>query len=462
MYCAAGMKKPVTAIAEQYEEEYGVPVELHFGGSGTLLASLDIGKGDIYLAADSSYTNLAKEKGHVKETIPVALMRAGFGVPKGNPKGFSKLADVKNPDLKIGIGNPDAASIGKFTKKVLSKHGIWDGFEPAVLFPTVNELANSVKLGTIDAGIIWDAMAAQYPDLDFVNVPEFDAEKKDITVGVLTDSEQPTEALKFCRYLTAKDKGLKIFGADGYEPVENADEWAETPEIALFSGAMLRPAIEKTITKFEEREGVKINPTYNGCGILVAQMKAGQNPDAYFSCDVTFMTMVQERFSKPITVSANEMVILVRKGNPHKVFKLEDLKNEGLKVGFSHPEKSALGALTKRMLEDEGLYEEILATGNVIPASATGDFLVNQIRSNSLDAVIVYKSNAMANPGSDVDVDIIQINRPNAVAEQPFAVGQGSPYPNLVSRFFEACVSEAGKEDFLKYGFRWELVDEES
>ena len=460
MFCAAGMKKPVTAIAKQYEEEYGIPVEIQFGGSGTLVAKLDIGKGDIYLAGDSSYTDLAKEKGHVAETMGVAYMRAGFAVAKGNPKGIAALADVKRSDLKIAIGNPGAASVGKFTKKILSKHGLWDGFEPTVTFPTVNEIANTVKLGTVDAGIIWDAVASQYSDLDFVNVPEFEAEKKDITVGVLTDSKQPTEALKFCRYLTAKDKGLMVFAADGYEPVETADMWAETPEVALFSGAMLRPAIEKSIEKFEAREGVKINPTYNGCGILVSQMKAGETPDAYFSCDQSFMTMVEERFSKPTTVSANEMVMLVKKGNPESVLTLPDLKKDGLKIGFSHPKKSALGALTQRLLESEGLYKEIMNTGNVVPASATGDFLVNQIRSNALDVVIVYRSNAMANAGSTADVDIIEINRPKSIAVQPFAIGQGSAHPNLVRRFYETFVSEAGKAEFLKYGFRWELAEE--
>ena len=59
---------------------------------------------------------------------------------------------------------------------------------------------------------------------------------------------------------------------------------------------MLRPAIEQTITAFEEREGVRVPRVYNGCGILVAQMKAGQVPDAYFACDVEFMKQVQALF----------------------------------------------------------------------------------------------------------------------------------------------------------------------
>ncbi len=461
MFCAAGMKQPVTAIAEQYEKETGIKIQLQFAGSGTLLSSLEVAPGDIYLAADSSYTDLAKEKGLVAETMLVAYMRGGFGVPKGNPKGLAKLADVKRDDLRIGIGNPDAASIGKFTQKVLSEEGLWEGFEPEVQFPTVNELANAIKLGTVDAAILWDAVAHQYPEIDFVNLPEFDRRKKDITVGVLTKSNQPTEALKFCRYLTAHDKGLPLFEKDGYEIIAG-DQWAEHPEIQLFSGAMLRPAIEETIAKFEEREGVTITPIFNGCGILVAQMKAGETPDAYFSCDVKFLDMVQERFGESTVVTANEMVILAEKGNPKGITTLDDLAKPGMRLGLAHPEKSALGFLTKYLLDEEGLYDKIVASGNLKLDSPTGDFLVNQLKAGSLDAVIVYRSNAMAVSSTGEDFDILDIDRPHAIATQPFAVAKESRYPRLLTRFLEACVSETGKERFLRYGFRWELETSET
>ncbi|NIP97106.1 MAG: solute-binding protein, partial [Akkermansiaceae bacterium] len=37
VFCAAGIKKPVAAAAEQYREESGVEVQLQYGGTGTLL-----------------------------------------------------------------------------------------------------------------------------------------------------------------------------------------------------------------------------------------------------------------------------------------------------------------------------------------------------------------------------------------------------------------------------------------
>ncbi|MCB1091486.1 MAG: molybdate ABC transporter substrate-binding protein [Verrucomicrobiae bacterium] len=458
MLCAAGMRAPVEKVAKQYQEEYGVEVQLQFGGSGTLLGNLEVAPCDLFLAADESYTKLAKQKDLVAETMAVAQMRGGFGVPKGNPKGVKALADVKREDLRIGIGNPEAASIGKFSQQILEKNGLWEGFQPAATFPTVNEIANAVKVGSIDAAILWDAVAHQYPEMDFVRLPEFDAAVQHITVGVAAKTKLPTEALRFCRYLTARDKGLPVFADLGYE-VSDGDAWAEEPEILLFSGAMLRPAIEKTIERFEAREGVRVTPVYNGCGILVSQMKAGEKPDAYFSCDVKFMEMVKDRFFDGPVVSANEMVILVAKGNPKGIATLQDLVKPGLRIGLGDPEKSALGFLTKALLDGEGLSQTVADSGNLKLNSATGDLLVNQLKAGSLDAVIVYKSNAMAAKSTADDCDILGIQRPNAVAEQPYAVARESAHKHLLERFFEACVSEEGKKAFLDHGFRWELKE---
>ena len=67
-YCAAGMKPPVAKIAEQYEKEYGVKINIIYGGSGTLLNNLEVAqKGDLYLAADYSYIDIAREKNLLAE-----------------------------------------------------------------------------------------------------------------------------------------------------------------------------------------------------------------------------------------------------------------------------------------------------------------------------------------------------------------------------------------------------------
>ena len=190
---------------------------------------------------------------------------------------------------------------------------------------------------------------------------------------------------------------------------------------------MLRPAIEATITAFEEREGVRVTRVYNGCGILVAQMKAGQVPDAYFACDVEFMKQVRDLFPESDDISQNELVILVKKGNPDQIRSLSDLAKPGLRVGIGHEKQCAMGWLTQRTFDESGVQAEVMK--NVVVQTPTGDMLVNQMRSGSLDAAVAYLSNAA---GAADSLDAIRIQGlPCSVATQPFGVAKDSANKQL-------------------------------
>lgn len=454
VYCAAGLKPPIEEIAREYEQQYGVAVQLQYGGSQTMLAALEVARrGDLFLPADDSYIQQARHKGLVAEALPLAQMQVVLAVRKGNPKGIRGLADLRAPALSLAQANPDATAVGRLVREALLKAGLWDALaaRTRVYKPTVNDVANDLKLGTVDAGFIFDALLAQYPELEAVPAPELAGATAQVMAGVLTASRQPTAALRFARYLAAHDRGAMILAKHGYR-AEGGDPWSDTPELTLYAGAMLRPAIENTIQEFEQREGVKVNRIYNGCGILVAQMKAGQRPDAYFACDKSFMKMVADLFMDAEDISSNPIIILVPKDNPRGIRELRDLGRPGLRVGVAHEQQSTLGALTRHMLQAHGLYEQIRP--NVKVESATGDFLVNQLRSGSLDAVIVYVSNGALVAHETVS---IPIPLPEAFAIQPLAVGRQARYPQLAARLHERIRTAESRQRFVELGFGWRL-----
>jgi molybdenum ABC transporter molybdate-binding protein len=224
----------------------------------------------------------------------------------------------------------------------------------------------------------------------------------------------------------------------------------EKPKLLLYGGAMLRPAIEKTIAAFEQREGCEVTRVYNGCGILVAQMKAGARPDLYFACDTQFMKDVQEQFQAPTEVSLNQLVILVPKGNPHGVKSLKDLGKPDLKIGIGHEKQCALGVITQETLEFEKLQTQVMK--NVKVQSPTGDMLVNQLRTGSLDAVVAYKSNAVE--AAD-ELDAYAVDVPCAVATQPLAPGKTTAYPQLTRRLMDALRAPTSEQRFRASGFEW-------
>jgi molybdate transport system substrate-binding protein len=454
VYCAAGIKPPVEAVAREYEQQFGVPIQLQYGASQSLLTNAQTSKtGDLYLPADQSYIELANAKGLTAESIPLARMTVVLAVTKSNPKAIASISDLMKPDVRVAQANPDAAAVGKATREALSQTGQWDALATKTLVfkGTVNDVANDIKLGAVDAGFIWDAMLQQYPTLQRVDVPQLKDATSQVTISVLRSSKQPTAALRFARYLAAKDKGLKTFAQFGYQPVEG-DLWSQTPGINLFAGAMLRPAIEQTIQRFEAREGCRVNRVYNGCGILVGEMRKaiGPMPDAYFSCDLSFMKQVQDLFLDHADISSNQLVILVPKGNPHGIKTLKDLGKPGIRLGVGHEKQCALGALTATTLDQAGLRDPVRK--NVVAESATGDLLVNQLRTGSLDAVIAYISNAT---NSADKLEAISIDIPCAIATQPIAVSRQSQNKQIAARLMAAIESDESRQLFLANGFSW-------
>jgi molybdate transport system substrate-binding protein len=381
-------------------------------------------------------------------------MRAVVVVTKGNPKNVSSLKDLLREDVRLVQASPDAAAIGKITRSILTESGDWAALDAATRAyrTTVTDVANDLLVGAADAGIVYDAVLHIYPDLEPVEIPELQEAVSEILVGVVKSSRQPTAALHFARFMSATDRGLKHYRDHGFTAADG-DDWADVPELTFFAGSMLRPAIDHTVTAFEEREGVEVRRVYNGCGILVAQMQSGQRPDAYFACDSEFMNSVSEIFPEPVDVTQNELVILVQKGNPHGISSLRDLSQEGLRVGIGHEKQCAMGWLTQNTLKEGGVQEEVMA--NVTVQTPTGDMLVNQLRAGSLDAAVAYLSNAA---GAGDVLDAIRIEGlACAVATQPFAIARNSRYHQTMARLFEAIRSAESQESFLAEGFRWQM-----
>jgi molybdate transport system substrate-binding protein len=453
VYCAEAIRVPASDIAADYEWETGQKVELRLGASQSILTNLQLTSGDLFLPADDSYIDIAREKDLVAETIPLARMQAVVITRPGLSPPIETWRDLVRPGRKLGLANPEAAAISKLLRSHLQRTGRWD--EIVKLEPTfmgnINEVGNAVQIGTVDAGVVFDAVAGHFPKATVRRLPELDGVAAQIQVAVAKSSAQPTEALRFARYLAARDKGLLHLKKHGFTVAEDADLWAQTPALVVYAGAMLRPAIDETLNEFERREGVKLTRVYNGCGILVGSMKTGERPDMFFACDVQFMKQVQDLYREPATVSSNQLVIAVRKGNPHGLRQLKDLGRTALKLGVGHEQQCALGQLTKETFLASGLYGQLMK--NVAVQAPTGDLLVVQLRGGALDAAVVYQSNVT--PYAD-ELDAVAIKDIRcSVAEQPVAQGKNTDYPQLTRRLLEALRTPESRRRFEELGFGW-------
>jgi molybdate transport system substrate-binding protein len=201
VFCAAGLREPVSEIASRYEREFGIPVDLQFGGSGALEAQLELAGGDLFFPADESYIQSAQTKGLVDDVFPVTTLTAGIVVPKGNPKNIRTLADLGQEGVRLSMADRSAA-IGRLVWPMLDLQARIAS-NVVVTKPTVNNVVEDVATGAVDATLAWDAVALTFAGVEWIPMGEGPALSVTTSLCVLTSAKNREQALHFAKFLTA-------------------------------------------------------------------------------------------------------------------------------------------------------------------------------------------------------------------------------------------------------------------
>jgi molybdate transport system substrate-binding protein len=221
VYCGAGVRAPVDAAARDYERDFGVTIVFRYGSSQTLVAQAELSKtGDLILPGDDAFIELAREKGLIDQSVPLARMQPVLAVAKGNPKRLRRLEDLTQPHVRLAQPAPEATATGRLVREALERSGDWERVQASttVFKGTVNDVANDIKVGSVDAGFIWDALLTQYPELESVAIPELSEANALVSIGTLKCSLHPIEAKHF----------MRLFKENGFQPV-NGEPRAEGP-----------------------------------------------------------------------------------------------------------------------------------------------------------------------------------------------------------------------------------------
>ncbi len=217
--CAAGLRQPMEEIAGAFSKATGVTVERDYAGSGAILSRLRLSKtGDVFLPADEYYLDLAEKDGLIASKAAACWFVPVILVQKGNPKAIAGLEDLARPGLRIGLGNPETCQVGRACEALIAKNRLDAGaVRRNLVFSsvTVNELGIQIVTGHLDAAVVWDAVATQYPGADAVAIP---LEKNDVSrasIGVLTCARNRGGAGEFVRFVLG-DEGRAILRKHGY------------------------------------------------------------------------------------------------------------------------------------------------------------------------------------------------------------------------------------------------------
>ncbi len=418
-YVGGTMRPAMEAIAKLYEKQTGQPVDIDYAGSGELLIKIQqTRRGDIYVCHDP-FLGLLMKRGLGRRGWVVAYVTPMIAVQKGNPKGIHGLKDLARDDVRVGLTDPTYSTVGWICKVMFKKAGISDKMAKKDIPRTRGggQMANNVKLGHIDAAIVWDAVIhlrrdaldavpiePQYrptPDVDAITTATFgkvDMSAIRVTLATLACSKQPEAARRFAEFAVSP-AAQKIWIEQGFtvppEKVGPVKTGAASEKaggrLLLHCGAGLRPAVSKIIDAFTRKTGVVVQANYAGSGQLIASIRGSREGDVYMPGDISYIRQAEKYglVEPPHTACYFVPVILVQKGNPKHIASVADLARPGLKIALGNPKTCAIGRKAMKIFEQNKIDIKAIQQ-NLVFSSATVNELGIQIKTGHADATIVW------------------------------------------------------------------------
>ncbi|MGA8994994.1 MAG: molybdate ABC transporter substrate-binding protein [Nocardioidaceae bacterium] len=213
---AASLTEPFTTLAQRFERDHpGVRVRLAFDSSATLAEQVRQGApGDVLATADeATMATVVADDGTVGAPRVFATNHLVLAVPRGNPAGITRFADLDRAGVDYVVCVP-SAPCGKLAAAVLEAAGI--RAEPVSEEVDVKAVLSKVQLDEADAGLVYASDVATAGELvRGVPVPASGANLNTYPVAALSEAQQPALATAWLDLVTSP-QGRTVLAEDGF------------------------------------------------------------------------------------------------------------------------------------------------------------------------------------------------------------------------------------------------------
>ncbi|MCX5758433.1 MAG: extracellular solute-binding protein [Candidatus Hydrogenedentes bacterium] len=443
--CGSSMSAPVKQLAEAFERETGVKVELTMGGCETLLPQAEIGApGDVFVG-HAPFADMLKEKGLREDAVAVVgSLYPTVVVPKGNPKHIASLKDLARADVKAGLPDARYSTCGQMFEDAAKAANLLDAIHPAYTSRAHAELATALQTGNVDVVVVWTFVAAQHKDAFEIVPVDAKFPSADVFVTVLKHAQQPDAARRFVAFLQT-GSARKIFEEMGYGAV------AKSGTLAIYCAAGVQKPMEELVALFMARNaGVHCETQYQGSGALLAQMGIAKTGDIYVAGDDSFMAQAKAKGfvteSKPLAVFTP--VIAVPKGNPRGIHALADLASSGVRLGLGEEKTTAVGHTAREWFKRMGVLDG--AFKNLVSTTVTVEALAIQAASGALDACVIWDATAFQFKDRP---DVVVRGDDAARVDVPIGALTFSRQADLANAFIALATSPEAADILRKHGF---------
>ncbi len=200
--------------------------------------------------------------------------RISLGVQKGNPKLIFSPADLKRPQLRLGIMKSGSGYLGRAAEEILGKSA-----EAAALRENIvlvaerhEDLAEALAGGRIDAAICWDTLENLAPEkVAIMRLAGFKAVR--VSAGAIKASA-PGIAAELVDFLAGAESAQKIYSGFGYTLTEGGDETGSDSEFYRNFHKhnfyyIYQLLAQQILDDYGIRKGIAVDVGCGGCQMLI-------------------------------------------------------------------------------------------------------------------------------------------------------------------------------------------------
>ena len=240
VFAAASMEATLTEIAELYKEVApNVNLIFTFDSSGTLKTQIEEGAVcDLFIsaaqkqmnqldAADTTGTNEGLDFVLSDTRINFVENKVVLAVPDDNPKDIQSFSDLATDKLSLLCLGNDDVPVGAYSLQILDTLGIdiaaLESAGKVTYASNVSEVANQVKEGAVDCGIIYATDAFTY-ELNVVDQATADMCDQVIYPAAVmkcgTDEASQAAAQAFLDYLHTDESAISVLEGVGFTVIQ--------------------------------------------------------------------------------------------------------------------------------------------------------------------------------------------------------------------------------------------------
>lgn len=231
--CGGSMRSAMEQVVAEYKKVSRDSVLVSFGDSSEFTVQLQrTQKGDILVCHDP-FMPWSVDLGLIDQSANVARLDIVIVVPKGNPKGIHELKDLGQPGLRLGLGDPKYSTAGEIIGEIMKNVDFGQAVQRNIRLETRGHqaLCTDVHLGSLDAAIVWNAVAHSWSEkLEVIsiskdNIPAIrlepykksDLRNINVSIGITKYAHGNERVKRFYEFAIGRKD---IFEKQGFAPVK--------------------------------------------------------------------------------------------------------------------------------------------------------------------------------------------------------------------------------------------------